>query len=83
MDLTKDYNIGQISLKRSDTDYEMITLHQFLKKDVKERTDLVMQKRVQFFDFKGNSIPLLDALRSITELFKKLRAEGILLNDLK
>ena len=82
MDLGKDYNIAQVSLKKSSTDYELITLHQFLKKDVKERTDLVMRKMVQFFDYQGNQIPTVDALRAITELIKKLRSEGKLLANL-
>jgi len=82
MDLGKDYNIAQVSLKKSNTDYELITLHQFLKKDVKERTDLVMRKMVQFFDYQGNQIPTVEALRSITELIKKLRSEGKLLANL-
>ena len=83
MDTSKDYNIAQVSLKRSNTDYELITLHQFLKKDVKERTDLVMNKQVQFFDFQGNQVPIVEALKSITELIKKLRSEGKLLTDLQ
>ena len=83
MDLGKDYNIAQVSLKRSNTDYELITLHQFLKKDVKERTELVMKKMVQFFDYQGNQVPTVEALKSITELIKKLRSEGKLLADLK
>lgn len=83
MDFTnfgKEYNIAQVSIKLAEGSYEMITLHQFLKKNAGERTELAMKRKVQFFDFSGEPIPLLDALRSITDLIRKLRDEGNLLS---
>jgi hypothetical protein len=74
--MENEANIAQVSVKNSDTDYDLITLHEFLKKAASERTELVMQKRVEFINYKGGKIPTLDALKSITALIKKLREEG-------
>ena len=74
--MENEANIAQVSVKNSDTDYALITLHEFLKKGASERTELVMQKKAEFIDFKGNKIPTLVALKSITALIKKLREEG-------
>ena len=78
----KDTNIAQVSIKNSETDYDVISLFQFLKKGIAERTALVTAKRVEFIDFKGNKVPLLEGLRAITTLIKKLREEGTLISSL-
>lgn len=74
--MEKEVNIAQVSVKNSDTDYDLITLHEFLKKGAGERTELVVQRRVEFINYQGGKIPTLEALKSITALIKKLREEG-------
>jgi len=74
--MEQEINIAQVSVKNSDTDYDLITLHEFLKKSAGERTELVMQKRIEFINYQGGKIPLLEALKAITALIKKLREEG-------
>jgi hypothetical protein len=78
----KETNIAQVALKKSDTDYEVITLFQFLTKSPVERTELVVGKKVEFIDYKGGKIPLLEGLKAITFLIKKLREEGQLLSSM-
>lgn len=78
----RDTNIAQVSIKNSETDYDVISLFQFLKKGVAERTALVTAKRIEFIDFHGGKVPLLDGLRAITSLIKKLREEGMLISNL-
>lgn len=78
----KDTNIAQVSIKNSETDYDVITLFQFLKKNVAERTELVTAKRVEFIDYQGNKIALLAGLQAITALIKKLREEGMTISSL-
>ena len=74
--MENEVNIAQVSIKNSDTDFDLITLHEFLKKPAFERTDMIMKKRVEFIDFSGNKVPTLEALKAITALIKKLREEG-------
>ncbi|MEM8966757.1 MAG: hypothetical protein AAGE93_10090 [Bacteroidota bacterium] len=78
-----DTNIAQVAIKNSETDYQIITLHEFLKKGSSERTSLVLGKKAEFIDFEGNKINLLEALKSITELIKKLRSEGTLVDSMR
>ncbi|MEQ9439280.1 MAG: hypothetical protein RIG62_09535 [Cyclobacteriaceae bacterium] len=75
-------NIAQVAIKHSETDYQIITLHEFLKKGTAERTSLVLGKKVEFIDFQGDKISLLEALKAITELIKQLRAEGTLISSM-
>lgn len=79
--MENEVTIAQVSIKNSDTDFELITLHEFLKKPAFERSNLIIAKRVEFIDFSGVKIPTLDALKSITSLIKKLREEGKLINS--
>lgn len=81
--MTNDTNIAQVAIKNSETDYQIITLHEFLKKGTAERTALVIGKKVEFIDFEGNKINLVVALKSITELIKKLRTEGTLVSAMQ
>ena len=78
----RETNIAQVSIKNSETDYDVISLLHFLKKNVAERTALVTSKKVEFIDFHGNKIPLLQALRSITLLIKNLREAGVTISNL-
>ncbi len=78
----RETNIAQVSIKNSETDYNVVSLAQFLKKNVMERTALITSKRVEFIDFHGNKIPLLEGLRAVTLLMKQLREEGTLLASL-
>ena len=78
-----DTNIAQVAIKNSETDYQIITLHEFLKKGSSERTSLVLGKKAEFIDFERNKINLLEALKSITELIKKLRSEGTLVDSMR
>lgn len=78
----KETNIAQVAIKNSDTDYEIISLFQFLKKSAIERTELVVGKKVEFIDFNGSKVPLLEGLKAITLLIKKLREEGQLLSNM-
>lgn len=78
----KETNIAQVAIKKSDTDYEVISLFQFLKKSVVERTELVVAKKVEFIDYQGSKVPLLEGLKAITLLIKKLREEGQLLSNM-
>ncbi|WPP48432.1 hypothetical protein [Catalinimonas niigatensis] len=78
----KETNIAQVAIKKSETDYEVITLFQFLKKSAIERTELVVGKKVEFIDYKGGKVPLLEGLKAITLLIKKLREEGQLLSNM-
>ncbi|MGB3617363.1 MAG: hypothetical protein WBA12_04540 [Catalinimonas sp.] len=76
-------NIAQIVIKLSATDHQVITLFEFLKKDISERTQLITSRKLEFVDFEGEKIPKLVALRAITSLIKKLREEGTLVSMMK
>ena len=78
----KDTNIAQVSIKNSETDYDVISLFQFLKKGIVERTALVTAKKIEFIDYHGEKVPLLEGLRAITALVKKLREEGVLISNM-
>lgn len=78
----RETNISQVSIKNSETDYDAVSLTHFLKKSAMERTTLITSKRVEFVDFQGNKIPLLEGLRAITALMKRLREEGSLIANL-
>ena len=78
----KETNIAQVSVKNSETDYDIISLFQFLKKGVVERTELVKAQQIEFIDFHGDKVSLLEGLRAITTLIKKLREEGVLISNL-
>ncbi len=78
----RETNIAQVSIKNTETDYEVISLTQFLQKNVIERTTLITSKRVEFVDFHGNKIPLLDGLKAITLLMRQLREQGTLVANL-
>jgi len=71
-------NIANVSVQKSATDHELITLHQFLKKPAMDRFNLVKDKKVEFIDYNGDKINTLLALKEITELIKSLRKEGTL-----
>ncbi|SDL28858.1 Ammonium Transporter Family [Catalinimonas alkaloidigena] len=79
----KETNIAQVAVKQSDTDFEVMSLLQFLKINALERNKLVMAKRVEFVDFEGNKISILSALTAITALMAKLRADNQLVTALK
>ena len=78
----RETNIAQVSIQNSETDYDVVSLAHFLKKNVMERTTLITSRRVEFVDFEGNKIPLLDGLKAITVLMKRLREEGTLIANL-
>lgn len=78
----RETNIAQVSIRNSETDYDVVSLTQFLKKNVMERTTLITSKRVEFIDFHGNKVPLLEGLKAITLLMKQLREEGTLFASL-
>jgi len=68
--------IANVVIRRSGTDHELLPLHSFLRIPLSERHQLISQKNVEFIDFKGDKIPFLDALKSITSLIQQLRTEG-------
>ena len=74
--MSVEINIAQVSIKTSDTNFDLITLHQFFKIPALKRHDMIKAQQVEFIDVKGEKIKLLDALKAITELIKKLREEG-------
>ena len=74
--MAQEINIAQVSIKTSDTNFDLITLHQFFKIPALKRHDMIKAQQVEFIDATGNKIKLLDALKAITELIKKLREEG-------
>ena len=78
----RETNIAQVSVQNSETDYDVVSLANFLKKNAMERTTLITSKRVEFVDFEGNKIPLLDGLKAITVLMRRLREEGTLIANL-
>ena len=80
--MNNNTNIAQVAIKHSETDYQIITLHEFLKKGSTERTSLVLAKKVEFINFEGGKIPMLEALKAITDLIKQLRAEGTLISSM-
>jgi hypothetical protein len=75
-----DIPIANVSIKKSETDYELVSIEDFLKIPVQERTQMIMARAVQFFDEKGNNISLATAMVMITNLLKQLREAGVLLN---
>ena len=74
--MAEEVNIAQVSVKTSDTNFDLITLHQFFKIPALKRFELTKAQSVEFIDIQVNKIKLLDALKAITELIKKLRQEG-------
>ncbi len=78
----RETNIAQVSIKNSETDYDVVSLAHFLKKNAMERTTLITSKRIEFVNFNGNKIPLLEGLKAITALMKQLREEGTLIANL-
>lgn len=68
--------IAQVSIKRSDTNWDLITLHQFLKIPPLDRNTIIREQGVEFIDGNGDKIKLIDALKSITELIKRLREDN-------
>lgn len=74
--MAEEVNIAQVSIKTSDTNYDLITLHQFFKISALKRHDMIKAQQIEFIDISGKKIKLIDALKSITELIKKLREEG-------
>lgn len=71
-----DTIIANVSVKNSDTSYDLITLHQFLKLPLTKRHELIKTQQVEFIDNIGDKIKLIDGLKAITELIKNLREEG-------
>lgn len=74
--MTQTINIAQVSIKLSETSFDLITLHQFLKLPLSDRHSMIRQQRVEFIDIVGDKIKLIDGLKAITELIKNLREEG-------
>jgi len=74
--MNKEINIAQVSIKNSDTHFDLISLHQFLKLPITKRHDLIKQQMIEFIDETGGKIKLIDGLRAITDLIKRLREEG-------
>ena len=62
IELTK---IAAVSVKRSDGDYTLYTLEEFLEYTLFDRIKMIREKRLQFIDFEGNKIRLSIALRQI------------------
>lgn len=78
----RETNIAQVSIQNTETDYDIVSLTHFLKKNAMERTTLITSKRIEFVDYQGNKIPLLDGLKAITALMRRLREEGTLITSL-
>ncbi|UZR99053.1 hypothetical protein [Chondrinema litorale] len=74
--MVENINIAQVSICSSDTNFDLVTLHQFLKIPSLKRNELIMQQKIEFIDIAGDKINLIDGLRAITSLIKKLREEG-------
>lgn len=71
-----DIIIANVSIKNSDTSYDLVTLHQFLNLPLTKRHDLIKSQQIEFIDNVGSKIKLIDGLKAITGLIKKLREEG-------
>jgi hypothetical protein len=78
-----DINIAQVSIRTSGTNFDLISLHQFLNIPALKRHELIRKQHVEFLDTLGNKINFLDGLKSITALIKKLREDGSYMDFLK
>lgn len=68
--------IANVVLKKTNNDYELISVKKFVGKGAMERHRLIKEKLVEFVDYEGNPIDLLSALQAITVFIKKLRELG-------
>lgn len=71
-----DVLIAHVSVKKSDRNFDLISLHQFLKMPLNKRHDLIKDQKIEFIDTLGEKVKLVDGLKAITDLIKKLREEG-------
>lgn len=68
--------IFNVSVKRSETDHELLSVENFIKIPIAERNKLIMSRAVQFFDEHGQTIPLVTAMAMLTDILKQLREQG-------
>jgi len=78
MDLSHVIDIANVSIKRSASDHELISVKQFFQISIQERMVLVKDNKVEFIDFEGNKIPTMDGLKQISKLVKYLNSNGLL-----
>lgn len=76
--MSSEFLIAQISVKRSDTDHEILTPQEFIKLSFTERTRLIQQRAVEFIDFNGEKVSLLAGMKELTRIIQKLRETGSL-----
>ena len=74
-------NIAQVAIKHSETDYQII-ITRVPEKGNCEAYLAGAGKKIEFIDFDEGRIPMLAALKAITELIKKLRSEGTLMSSM-
>lgn len=74
--MAQDINIVHVSVKTSSNNYDLLTLHQFLKLPAQKRYDLIKNRQIEFLDINGDKINLLEGMKAITLLIKQLREEG-------
>jgi len=74
--MDSDINIAQVSIRTSGTNFDLISLHQFLNIPALKRHELIRKQHVEFIDIRGNKISFLEGLKAITALIKKLREDG-------
>lgn len=79
----ENIKIANVSIKRSETDHELLTIKQYLKMPIADRFKMVEQRRIEFIDFSGAKIPLLLGLRVLREFVKKMKSDGTYLDFLK
>ncbi len=48
--MVENINIAQVSICSSETNFDLVTLHQFLKIPSLKRNELIMQQKVEFID---------------------------------
>ncbi|WP_109829289.1 hypothetical protein [Reichenbachiella versicolor] len=58
--------VHQISIKVK-SGYNLISVDNYIKMSAKDRVGLISQKRIQFLDVEGNTIPLMRAVKSINK----------------
>jgi len=57
-------NVHQVAIKKA-SGFNLMSVKEFMSVAPSERTELILQKKVQFLNETGDVIPLQEAVRSI------------------
>ena len=58
--------VHQVCVRKA-AGYNLMSVNEFLALPPTERTNLILQRRIEFLDDKGEPLPTLDAVRSISQ----------------